>query len=51
MNAVKIYMTKFWNFVTLRDMYYKNKGYFILRFKSAQDHDVVMSSGLIRSIT
>lgn len=45
MNVVKQFMLKYWNFVKLPDMYYNNEGYFVLRFNSHQDRDVVMMKG------
>ncbi|KAH1253271.1 putative ribonuclease H protein [Glycine max] len=45
MNAVKSYMVKMWNFVKLPEMYYHDDGYFILRFNSHDDMDVVLMKG------
>ncbi|CAJ2662985.1 unnamed protein product [Trifolium pratense] len=45
MTAVKQFMTKFWNFAKLPDMFYNEEGYFILRFHSFQDKDDVLMKG------
>lgn len=45
MHVVKQFMMKQWNFVKLPDMYYNNEGYFVLRFHSYQDRDVVLLKG------
>lgn len=45
MNGVKQFMMKYWNFVGLPEMFYNDEGYFILRFKTLQDKDAVMSGG------
>ncbi|CAJ2631940.1 unnamed protein product [Trifolium pratense] len=45
MNGVKQFMIKMWNFVKLPDMYYNEEGYFILRFHSYADRDVVLMGG------
>ncbi|KAG5034515.1 hypothetical protein JHK87_009425 [Glycine soja] len=45
MNAVKSYMVKMWNFVKLPEMYYHDDGYFIMRFNSHDDMDVVLMKG------
>ncbi|XP_058775694.1 uncharacterized protein LOC131649972 [Vicia villosa] len=43
--AVKNFMAKAWNFVTLPDMYYHEEGYFLLRFKNHYYMDAVMMKG------
>jgi hypothetical protein len=45
MIAVKQFMTRNWNFVKLPDMFYNEEGYFILRFHSITDKDVVLMQG------
>ncbi|CAJ2641905.1 unnamed protein product [Trifolium pratense] len=45
MNAVKQFMIKTWNFVKLPDMFYNEEGYFILRFHSFKEKDVVLMQG------
>ncbi|CAK8544014.1 unnamed protein product [Lathyrus sativus] len=45
MNAVKQFMSKSWNFVKLPDMFYNEEGFFILRFHSFQDKDLVLMKG------
>lgn len=45
MNAVRQFMSKVWNFVSLSELYYNDEGYFIIRFKSKKDTDVVMHKG------
>lgn len=42
MNVMKNYMFRYWNFVQAPEMFYINEGYFILKFKSEGDRDVVM---------
>ncbi|CAK8576489.1 unnamed protein product [Lathyrus sativus] len=42
MNTVKNFMQKMWNFVKIPDLYYHDEGYFLLRFNSHEDRDVVM---------
>ncbi|XP_058758403.1 uncharacterized protein LOC131631649 [Vicia villosa] len=42
---VKNYMVKTWNFVKIPDLYYNEDGYFILRFHSHDDMDVVLMKG------
>lgn len=45
MDVVKQFMIKMWNFVKLRDVYYNDEGYFILRFHSHLDRDAMMMNG------
>ncbi|XP_058776169.1 uncharacterized protein LOC131650479 [Vicia villosa] len=45
MHAVKNFMEKSWNFVTLPELYLNEAGYFIVRFKSYEDHNKVMEQG------
>src|SRR4051812_41038637 len=45
MNAVKNFMIRVWNFVTLPNMYYNEEGYFIIKFTSEIDRDLVMRKG------
>jgi hypothetical protein len=45
MNMVKTFMEKMWNFVKLPDMHYHDDGYFILRFKTVEDRDLVLQRG------
>src|ERR1051325_8343042 len=42
MNGVKQFMTKQWNFVKLPDVYYNTEGYFVLRFQSKKERDMVL---------
>lgn len=42
MNAMKNYMTKAWNFVTLPEMYYNDEGFFILKFRKGDDMDEML---------
>lgn len=41
LNAVKNFMN-FWDFVQIPDMFYNEKGYFILKFRSCEHKDNVM---------
>lgn len=41
MNAVKHFMSTVWNFVALPEHYYNDEGYFLIRFRSPEDRDVV----------
>ncbi|CAK8578828.1 unnamed protein product [Lathyrus sativus] len=45
MNAVKQFMMKSWNFVKLPDMFYNEEVFFILRFHSFQDKELVLMKG------
>ncbi|CAK8563925.1 unnamed protein product [Lathyrus sativus] len=45
MHAVKNYMTRTWNFVTLSEIYYNDEEYFILKLKSCKDRDKVIMNG------
>lgn len=45
MNVVKNYMMKEWNFVKLPEMFYNDEGYFILKFKTEEDHEAVLLKG------
>lgn len=45
MTAVKQYMEKYWNFVRLPELYYNDEGYFILKFRTLDDMNLVMSKG------
>lgn len=45
MNVIKQFMTKFWNFVQLPDMFYHEEGYFIHRFNLYEDRDQVVMKG------
>ncbi|XP_058749946.1 uncharacterized protein LOC131622954 [Vicia villosa] len=45
MNAVKNFMSKFWDFVQLPSMFYHEEGYFLLKFHSTQDRDQVQIKG------
>ena len=45
MNGVKNFMSRYWSFVQLPDMYYNDDGFFILRFKSFADRDEVLMRG------
>ncbi|CAI8608621.1 unnamed protein product [Vicia faba] len=44
-NAVKQYMTKFWSFVQLPKMYYHEDVYFMLKFRTHKDMDMVLMKG------
>lgn len=41
MNAIRKFMKNSWNFVTLLELYCNEEGYFLIRFKSKVDRDVV----------
>ncbi|XP_058726404.1 uncharacterized protein LOC131597745 [Vicia villosa] len=45
MNTVKQFMIRNWNFAKLPDMYFNDEGYFILRFHSMDDKDLVLMKG------
>ncbi|XP_058774240.1 uncharacterized protein LOC131648504 [Vicia villosa] len=45
MHAVKSFMEKSWNFVSLPELYYNEAGYFIFIFKSLEDQSKVMEQG------
>ena len=45
MNTIKNFMERNWNFVQLPDLYYHDDGYFLLRFKSHDDMEVVVMKG------
>lgn len=45
MNGVRQFMSKVWNFVSLPELYYNDEGYFIIRFKTKDEVDVVMAKG------
>ncbi|XP_058746042.1 uncharacterized protein LOC131618903 [Vicia villosa] len=45
MHALKSFMLKAWNFIQLPDLFYHDDGYFILRFKTHDDMDVVLMRG------
>lgn len=45
MNIVKQYMSKLWNFIQLLDMFYHENGYFLLKFHSFKDRDMVLMKG------
>ncbi|XP_058733882.1 uncharacterized protein LOC131605554 [Vicia villosa] len=45
MHAVKGFMEKSWNFVSLPELYFNESGYFIARFKDADDQSKVMEQG------
>lgn len=45
MNAVMQYMVIFWSFVQLPNLYYHNEGYFLLKFKSHKDIDLIVMRG------
>lgn len=45
MNVVKQYMSKLWNFIQLLDMFYHENGYFLLKFHSFKDKDMVLMKG------
>lgn len=38
-------MQKFWNFVALPEMFYNEEGYFLLKFRTIEDRDSVLSKG------
>lgn len=42
MNAVRKFMINMWNFISLPELYYNNKGYFIIRFNSKSGRDVIL---------
>ncbi|XP_058776403.1 uncharacterized protein LOC131650721 [Vicia villosa] len=46
MNAVRKFMLNMWNFISLPELYYNNEGYFIIRFNSKSDRDMVLVRGL-----
>ncbi|XP_058783664.1 uncharacterized protein LOC131658381 [Vicia villosa] len=45
MNTVKQFMIRNWNFAKLPDMFFNDEGYFILRFPSMDDKDLVLTKG------
>lgn len=45
MNAVKNFMQKVWNFISLPELYYHDEGYFIIRFQTGKDLHDVMKQG------
>ncbi|CAK8531509.1 unnamed protein product [Lathyrus sativus] len=45
MNAVTQFMSKTWNFVTLPEMFYNEEGFFVLRFHSFHDKELVLMKG------
>ncbi|CAK8532570.1 unnamed protein product [Lathyrus sativus] len=45
-NAVKNFMSKFWNFVKLSNIFYHEKGYFLLKFHSFRERDMVLMRGI-----
>ncbi|XP_058742312.1 uncharacterized protein LOC131614775 [Vicia villosa] len=45
MNAVRKFMLNMWNFISLPELYYNNEGYFIIRFNSKSDRDMVLVRG------
>lgn len=45
MNAMQQYMSKFYNFPNLLDMFYHEEGYFLLKFHSFKDKDLVLVKG------
>ncbi|XP_058725788.1 uncharacterized protein LOC131597091 [Vicia villosa] len=45
MHAVKNFMEKTWNFVSLPELYYNETGYFIVKFKNHEDLCQVMERG------
>ncbi|CAK8531500.1 unnamed protein product [Lathyrus sativus] len=45
MNAVTQFMSRTWNFVTLPEMFYNEEGFFILRFHSFHDKELVLMKG------
>ena len=45
MNTIKNFMERNWNFVQLPNLYYHDDGYFLLRFKSHDDMEVVVMKG------
>ncbi|XP_058771879.1 uncharacterized protein LOC131645220 [Vicia villosa] len=45
MNNVKQFMIRNWNFVKLPEMYFNDEGYFILRFHTMDDKDLVLTKG------
>ncbi|CAK8562385.1 unnamed protein product [Lathyrus sativus] len=45
MNDVKQFMTRFWNFIKLSEMFYHEEWYFIIRFKSFASKETVQMKG------
>lgn len=45
MNAMKNYMIKFWNFIQLPELYYKDEGFLIMILKYHKDKDKVFLQG------
>lgn len=45
MNAVKKFMEKNWNSVSLPELYYNEEGYFIVRFRNQEDREHVLAQG------
>lgn len=45
MNVVKNYMIKYWDFGQLFEMFYNKEGYFLLKFLSFKNIDIVLMKG------
>lgn len=45
MNVMKKFMVNVWSFVALPEKFYNEEGYFIIRFHSKSDRDVVLMRG------
>ena len=45
MNAVKKFMEKTWNFISLPELFYNDDGYFIVKCKNREDMELVMEQG------
>ncbi|CAI8611328.1 unnamed protein product [Vicia faba] len=42
MNAVKQFMMRYWNFVQLPQLFYHDEGYFLMKFNSKQEREMVL---------
>ncbi|XP_058783983.1 uncharacterized protein LOC131658735 [Vicia villosa] len=45
MNAVKQFMIRSWNFIKLPELFYREDGYFLMKFKNNQEKDMVLLRG------
>lgn len=45
MNATKQFMIRFWKFVKLTELYYHEEGYFLMKFQSVEDKELVLDRG------
>lgn len=45
MKVVKQFMIQTWNFVKFFDMYFHKDGYFLLKFQSLKEKDIILTKG------